>query len=187
LVAGQHFASISDASRSRSGAAKLKKVSMNDADKEISMNTFWKFVPWISKVVVLLCTAIFVAISVQPLLHPAASAASQGIAFTSSLGLTIFRVSFAGFPLGCAGFLVYCLVSRCRTLTGLIFSALLLGFVLIVRIYGMEVDSSVRQSMPLVVAEIVLVVITLAGIVIENKFRSHNPRTASEPNAPSLS
>jgi hypothetical protein len=150
------------------------------------MNKFWKAAPWIGKVVVFLCTAIFVAISVQPLFHPAASAASQGIAFTSSLGLTIFRVSFAGLPLGCAGFLVYCLVSRRRTLTGLVFSALLLGFVLIVRIYGMEVDSSVPQSMPLVIAEIVLVAITLAGIAIESKFRSHDPCAAAHANAPKL-
>ena len=102
------------------------------------MNMFWKAAPWISKVVVLLSAAIFTAISVQPIAHPAAEAAAQGIAFTSSLGPTVFRVAFAGFPLGCAAFLAYCLFSSRRTLTGLIFSALLLGIILVVRIYGME-------------------------------------------------
>jgi len=133
------------------------------------MSTFWKAAPWISKVIVLLSTAIFIVISVQPIAHPAASAAEQGMAFTSSLGPTIFRVAFAGFPLGCAAFLAYCLLSNRRTLTGLIFSALVLGIVLLVRIYGMEVDSSVQQSTPLVEAEIVLVAITLVGIAIELK------------------
>jgi hypothetical protein len=131
------------------------------------MKTVWKAAPWISKVIILLCTAIFVMISIEPFAHPTANAASQGIAFTSSAGATFFRVSFAGFPLGCAAFLLYCLVSSRRALTGLIFSALILGILLVVRIYGMEVDSTVQQSLPLVKPEIVLVIITLIGIALE--------------------
>jgi hypothetical protein len=142
------------------------------------MNTFWKASPWISRVLVLMSTAIFVMISIDPLAHPAANAASQGIAFTSSLGETLFRVSFAGFPLGCAAFLAYCLLSGRRTLIGLIFSALVLGILLVVRIYGMEVDSTVQQSMPLVKPEIVLVTITLLGIAIEKGRESYARRTA---------
>ena len=134
------------------------------------MSTFWRVAPWISRVIVLLSAAIFVMISIQPLANPAASAAAQGIAFTSSVGPTIFRVSFAGIPLGCAAFLGWCLVAHRRTLTGLIFSALILASAVIVRIYGMEVDASVEQSMPLVIAEIVLVVLTLGGIAIERGF-----------------
>jgi hypothetical protein len=72
-------------------------------------------------------------------------------------------------------------------LTGLIFSALVLGIVLVVRIYGMEVDSSVQQSMPLVTAEIVLVAITLVGIAIEMGRRSYVRRTMPITSAPSLS
>ena len=150
------------------------------------MNMFWKIAPWISKVIVLLSTAIFIVISVQPIAHPAATAAQQGIAFTSSLGPTVFRVAFAGFPLGCAAFLAYCLLSSRRTLTGLIFSALLLGIVLLVRIYGMEVDSSVQQSMPLVKAEIVLVAVTLGCIAIDLGRRSYVRRTMPVTSAPSL-
>jgi hypothetical protein len=133
------------------------------------MNTFWKAAPWISKVIVLISTAIYVMISIDPLLHPAANAATQGIAFTSALGATLFRVSFAGFPLGCAAFLAYCLASNRRTLTGLTFSALSLGMLLAVRIYGMEVDSTVQQSMPLVIPEVILVALTLAGIALEKR------------------
>ena len=142
-------------------------------DKENSMNTFWKASPWIGKVILLLSTAIFVMISIEPLAHPAANAAAQGIAFTSSLGATIFRVSFAGFPLGCAAFLAYCLISGRRTLTGLIFSALVLGMLLVVRVYGMEVDSTVQQSMPLVKPEMVLVALALVGVAIEKRRGLH--------------
>ena len=146
-------------------------------DKENSMNLFWKAAPWINKVIVLLPTAIFIVISIQPIVHPAATATEQGIAFTSSLGPTVFRVAFAGFPLGCAAFLFNCLLSSRRTLTGLIFSALVLGIVLVVRVYSMEVDSSVQQSLSLVVAEIVLIAVTLLGIAIEMGHRSHTRHT----------
>ncbi len=150
------------------------------------MKTLWKAAPWISKVIVLMSAAIFVMIAVEPLAHPLANAAAQSIAFTSSLGLTVFRVSFAGFPLGCAAFLAYCLLSNRRTLTGLIFAALILGTLLLVRIYGMEIDSTVQQSMPLVKPEIVLVAITLAGIAIEMGLRSYARRTIPIANAPRL-
>ena len=150
------------------------------------MKTFWKAAPWISKAIVLMSAAIFIMIAVDPLAHPAANAAAQGIAFTSPLGSTVFRVSFAGFPLGCAAFLAYCLLSSRRTLTGLIFSALVLGILLLVRIYGMEIDSTVQQSIPLVKPEIVLVAITLAGIAIEMGRRAYARRTMQIANAPSL-
>ena len=150
------------------------------------MNTIWKAAPWISKVIVLLSTAVFIMISVQPIANPMASAASQGLEFTSSLGPTVFRVAFAGIPLGCAAFMVYCLLSNRRTLTGLIFPALVWGIVLVVRIYAMEVDSSVQQSMPLVKAEIVLVAITLLGIAIEMGHQSYVRRTTPIASAPSL-
>ena len=141
------------------------------------MKTFWKAAPWIGKVLMLTSTAIFVMISIQPIAHPAANAAAQGIAFTSSLGPTVFRVSFGGFPLGCALFLVYCLISSRRTLMGLIFSALVLGVLLVVRIFGMEVDSSVQQSMPLVEPESALVAIMLLGVAIEMGRQSFARRT----------
>ena len=146
------------------------------SDRENIMKTFWKAVPWIGKVLILLSTAIFIMISIQPIAHPAANAAAQGIAFTSSLGSTVFRVSFGGFPLGCAVFLVYCLISSRRTLTGLIFSAVVLGMLLLVRIYGMEIDSSVQQSMPLVEPEVALVALMLLGVAIEMGRQSYARR-----------
>ena len=148
------------------------------------MKALWKAAPWISKVIVLMSAAVFLMIAVEPLTHPAANAAAQGMAFTSSLGPTVFRVSFAGFPLGCAAFLAYCLLSSRRTLTGLIFSALILWILLLVRIYGMEIDSTVQQSMPLVKPEIILVAITLAGIAIEMGLRSYVRRRMTMADAP---
>jgi hypothetical protein len=147
------------------------------------VNTFWKFAPWISRLILLLPTAIFIMVGVRHLAQPAAMAAAQGFAFTSPVGPTVFRAALGGFPLGCAAFLIYCLASNRRTLTGLIFSTLLVGIILVIRIYAMEVGSSVQQSMPLVISEIVLVVISLVGIAIENRRRSYASRTIPSPGA----
>ncbi len=65
----------------------------------------------ISKIIVFLSAAVFIMISIQPIANPVASAAAQGMAFTSPVGPTIFRVSFAGILLGGAAFLAYSLFS----------------------------------------------------------------------------
>jgi hypothetical protein len=141
------------------------------------VNTFWKYSPWISKFILLPPTALFIMIGVQHLAQPAAMAAAQGFAFTSPVGPTVFRAALAGFPLGCAAFLIYCLASNRRTLTGLIFLTLLVGIILVIRIYAMEVESSVQQSMPRVKGEIILVVMSLVGIAIEIGRRFYARRT----------
>ena len=145
------------------------------------MNTFWKFSPWISKVILLPPAAILTMVGVRNLAHPEVQAAERGIAFTNPLGATIYRVGFAGFPLGCAAFIAYCLRMNQRTLTGLIFSALFNGVVLAVRIFGMAVDSTVQQSSALVKGEIVVVVISLVGITIEIERRSCRLRDPLNP------
>ena len=145
------------------------------------MNTFWKFSPWISKFILLPPSAILIMVGVRNLAHPEEQAAERGLAFTNPLGATIYRVGFAGFPLGCAAFLAFCLRTNQRTLTGLIFSALFNGAVLAVRIFGMAVDSTVQQSVPLVKGEIVVVAISLVGITIEIGRRSHRLRGPLSP------
>jgi hypothetical protein len=140
------------------------------------MATFWKAAPWISRVILVPFIAIFTMIAVRHLAHPAAMAAQQGLAFVSPVGPTVFRSGFAGFPLGCAVFLAYCILSKQRTLTGLIFSLLLVGIVLAVRVYSMNVDASVPQSMTLVKDESVLVAVSIIGIALEFGGRAYASR-----------
>ena len=54
---------------------------------------------------------------------------------------------------------------------------MILGVLLVVRVYGMNVDSTVQQSMPLVKPEIVLVLITLVGIALEKRIGTQVQRT----------
>jgi hypothetical protein len=151
------------------------------------VNTFWKFSPWISKFILLPPSAILIMVGVRNLAHPEVQAAERGLAFTNPLGATIYRLGFAGFPLGCAAFLAYCLRTNRRTLTGLIFSVLFNGAVLAVRIYGMAVDSTVQQSSSLVKGEIVVVAISLVGITIDIGRRSNARHTIPFSGAATLS
>lgn len=56
------------------------------------MSTFWKVAPWISKLILLPPTAIFIMIAVQHLAKPAAMAAAEGFAFTSPVGPTVKKL-----------------------------------------------------------------------------------------------
>jgi hypothetical protein len=131
------------------------------------MEKFWKSAPWIIRLILLPPTVIFTLIAIRYITHPVASAAAQGIAFNSGLGVTIARVGFGGFPLACAIFLATCLVSRHRLLTGLTFVSIIVGVVLLVRIFGMMADSSTAENMRLVRPEIGLLLVTGIGLTIE--------------------
>ena len=62
------------------------------------MSTFWKVAPWISKLILLPPTAIFIMIAVQHLAKPAAMAAAEGCAFTSPVGPTVNKLPSNPFP-----------------------------------------------------------------------------------------
>jgi hypothetical protein len=145
------------------------------------MEKFWKSSPWLTRLVLLPPTVIFTLIASRYITHPVASAAAQGIALTPGLGVTIARVGLGGFPLGCAIFLASCLLSSRRLLTGLTFVAILVGVVLLVRVFGMNADSTVQENMKLVNAEIGLLVVTGAGLFVELGRRAHFRRTHSSP------
>jgi len=89
------------------------------------MAKFWTFSPWISRVILLLPTTIFLLISLRTIADPAGSTEEQGISLNSPLGYTILRVGFGGFPLAFAIIVLACLVSTRRLLTGLSFVATL--------------------------------------------------------------
>jgi hypothetical protein len=140
---------------------------------ERKMKKFWTFAPWLTRLILLPPTIIFALIAARYLMHPVASAAAQGIVLPPGLGVTIARVGFGGFPLGCATFLITCLLSRRRLLTGLTFVAIMVVVLLLVRVFGMTADSTVRENMKLVNAEIALTLVTAIGIFVERRRRAY--------------
>jgi hypothetical protein len=131
------------------------------------MNRFWKISPWLVRLILLPPTVIFALIASRYLLNPIQAASAVGIAFTSPLGITIARVGFAGFPLGCSIFTLSCLLSTRRLLTGLRFVGTMIAAALAVRVYGMIVDGTTAANMHLVRAEIILLVIVTIGAFVE--------------------
>ncbi len=123
--------------------------------------------PWLTRLILLPPTFVFTMIAFKYISHPAEMAATVGIALTTPLAATILRIGFGAFPLGCALFTISCLVSTRRLLTGLGFVATMMSVALVVRIFGIVVDGTLHESLRLVVAEVVLLVVTLAGVAIE--------------------
>jgi len=139
------------------------------------MSRFWKMAPWLIRLSLLPPTIILALIAHRYLADPIGSAAAQCIVLPPGLGVTIARVGFGGFPLACSIFLATCLFSTRRLLTGLSFVGLLMTVILTVRVFGMEADSTVRENMKLVRAEIGLVLLTSAALLVELKRRSNSP------------
>lgn len=130
------------------------------------MNGFWKLSRWITRLILLLPTALFATIGVRYLANVTAIG-ERGIAFTSGFGTTVGRVGFGAFPLAFSLFLLGCLFFERRVLTGLAFVATLDSVVLVVRVISMFADSSVQQNLGLVRAEVFLLAITAAGMLLE--------------------
>ena len=142
------------------------------------MKVFWKLAPWLSRVILVPPTVIFTLIGLRYITKPAQAAAEVGISLSSPLAATILRIGFGAFPLGAAVFTLWCLISRNRILNGLTFVGILLSVALIVRIYGMLVDGTVRESMGLVRAEAILLIICFIGVAIEFSRRRHTVEAA---------
>lgn len=147
------------------------------------MNFLRTLAPWISRAALLPTIAIFAMIGGRHLLQPTATAAAQAISFTAPHGVTALRVGFGGFPLGAALFLFVCLFVRSWMLQCLVFTALVLAVLALVRAYGTEVDATVATNVRLLVSELILLGITLAGIAAEI-YRWAHPEAVGSPRLP---
>jgi len=130
-----------------------------------------RFAIWISRFPLIAATFIFTAISSKFLIDPVHSAAQRGILLSSNEGITVGRVGLGGFPLAFAIIILACLLSKRRILAGLYMLLTVVGIVLIVRVVGMVVDSSVKESVHLLIPEIVLLTLSLIALGVELKRR----------------
>ena len=141
------------------------------------MTGFWKFAPWLTRLILLFPTVIFALIASRYLFDPIQAGAAVGIALNTPMAITVARVGFGGFPLACSLFTLSCLVSTRRILTGLGFVALIMAVALIVRVSGMRVDGSIRENLGLVRAESIMLVVFIFGLFIERGRRNQLRQT----------
>jgi len=133
------------------------------------MTTFWKISAGLTRLILAPSTIIFALIAARYIVHPAAAAAKVGISLNTPLAATILRIGFGAFPLGCSIFTLSCLISSRRILIGLEFVSIILGVALVVRIFGTMVDGTLRESVGLIGAEVVLLFLSLTGVLIESR------------------
>ena len=124
--------------------------------------------PWLGRIVLGFATVIFTGIALRTLISPQ-SLASEGIAFTRPIGMTVGRIGFAAFPLGIAITIAYCLASRSRLLQGLSFVAVILGVALAVRLFGIAVDHTLAESIRVTIPEIAVLTLSIIGIAGERE------------------
>jgi hypothetical protein len=155
---------------------------ISSVEKGVDMQTFWKLAPWLTRVIPLLPIVLFARIALPHVFHPVETLAVRGISFSSGFGITTARIGFGAFPLGFSLFLVGCLLSERRLLIGLSLVATLDAVILVVRIFGMMADASVRENMRLVDAEVILLIVMNLGIILELSRRAGNrkPQEAAQ-------
>lgn len=141
---------------------------------------FWKFSPWLSRLIILAVAGLFAMISFKFILDPQHAAANSGITLESALGYTNTRAGFGGFPLGFAVILVFSVFSSRRLLAALASIATVAAVILAVRLYGAEQDGTFSQSAHLLIPEAAILVISLLGVRMESRRRALSSRLSPE-------
>jgi len=127
---------------------------------------------WISRAVLLAALTVLAMISRKFIGHPVDAAAASDITLGSPVAITNMRASFGAFPLGCALFVLVCLVTSSLRKTGLVFVALIVGTALAVRLFGVVADGTFAESLRLLIAETVLLGLSLAAYAGERLVRA---------------
>jgi len=138
---------------------------------EAIVDNRWRFVPWLSRFVLLSATVIFSAIAVKYLADPVRTAAEFKISLGSAAAVTNMRVGFGALPLGFSLITLGCLISARRRLTGLWFIVTIFGVATAARILGIVVDGPARESLMVLRPEVVLLALSSVSLVLERRRR----------------
>ncbi|HYY94468.1 MAG TPA: hypothetical protein VE713_08120 [Pyrinomonadaceae bacterium] len=122
---------------------------------------------WLGRIVLAIFTLLFTLIGLRFISNPVGAAAESGITLAAPLGVTIARVGFGAFPLGCAINAAFCLASARRLFTGVAFVSLMVGVVFVVRVIGILVDHTAHESLRVLGAEVVLLALSAVSLFAE--------------------
>jgi hypothetical protein len=135
------------------------------------MKAFVRAAPWLSRLALGAAAFVLAMIARKFIVDPVGAAAASKISLGSALAVTNMRASFGAFPLGCALVAAGALTSRRRHLAGLATVASVIGAALAVRIYGVLIDATFRESRVVLAAEAGLLILALVAIAAELKGR----------------
>ena len=131
------------------------------------MKSFSRFAPWINRLVLLFAAFVFSMIGLRYIADPVYAAAETGVTLHSVLANATTRVGSGAFPLGFAIFCLACLISTQRLVIGVRLIATVVTTAIIVRLFSMMVDGSVPESTRLFIPEGVMLLLCVAGLLLE--------------------
>jgi cytochrome b561 len=122
--------------------------------------------PWLTRLVLVFATFLFAMIGRKYIFDPVGAVQGSGIALNTPMALTTMRASFGAFPLACGIVALVCLVSGRLNRRGLWFISIVIGIVLAVRCYGIEIDGTLSGNQRVLSAELVLFSIAVFALLL---------------------
>jgi fucose permease len=135
------------------------------------MTRYSRGVVWFNRTVLAAVTFVMTMIAMRSLRDPIGSTLPIGIALGSPSAVTVVRVGFGGFPLGFAVALFACLIAQERLLAGMSLVLAVVGGATAARIQGLLLDGATPYNVALLRPEIVMLVLSALGIVLEVRRR----------------
>ena len=141
------------------------------------METFWRFAPWLSRLILLAVTLLFARLAWPALADPVQEATNHGISLGSAEAVSRIRIGF-GAVLASSMIALVCLISPRRILTGLYFVLIWVGVITVVRIIGVTSNGPNEFDLTVLRPEFVILALTIVSIFIE---RSKQRRELRDP------
>lgn len=133
------------------------------------METFWRFAPWLSRLILLVVTLLFARLAWPALFDPVHEGAAHGISLGSAEAVSRLRIGFGAIPLASAIIAFLCLISPRRVLTGLYFVLIWVGVIMVVRIIGVIINGPNAFDLSVLRPEFVILILTTLSIFIERR------------------
>jgi hypothetical protein len=142
------------------------------------MTGFWRFTPWLNRLVLFLVTVLFSLIAFRYITDPIGATSPFKISLGTPAAVTNMRVVGAMF-LGIAIVSLACLVSIKRHLAGLAVFVPIIVVVTAVRVFGFEVDGSDHATLQVLIPEVLLLLLSSLGLYLEFRRRRIEKTLAS--------
>ena len=133
---------------------------------------FWRYAPWLERLCLAAPTLLFFRIGWKYLSAPVEVAAESQMVLVSPTAATDMR-AFGAIFLAFAAITLVSLASTRRLLAGLTIVAVVVGFATAARVLGMIADGATPETRFKLIAEVVLLALTLAGTGLELRRRRH--------------
>ncbi len=151
------------------------------------METFWRFAPWLSRLILLAGTLLFACLAWPALADPVQEATTHGISLGSAEAVSRIRIGFGAIPLATAIIAFVCLISPRRVLTGLYFVLIWVGVITVVRVIGVIINGPNAFDLAVLRPEFIILALTIVSIFIERGKRQREIRNPRVITAESLS